>query len=502
MHDELKKLLRQSSHYLVGLVGSLAFGFISFPIFTRVFSVSDYGLIDLATKVVVLIVAVCKCGLQNSALRFFDRDAFLQDPAAGRRYYSTLFLTMALPAIAVTIGFVLLTETAPERFIDPRLRGALLAASGLIVLRSAQSLLWSFLRVEERTGAYNFYNLLIRGATVAAVCLLLPWMGANYNTYFAGTTLVEAIVVGLVLLPFVSGRRIEISSVSRALGFTSLAFGVPMVAQELAGIVLDAGDRAVVRHFLGDELLGMYSVAYGLSSYVNTLLMVPLGLAIIPIYMRLWKSEGEAATSAFLSRAMDGFLMAAALVQTLACLVAQDAVSLLASPKFAAGAYLIPWLVSGLLFYALQAFLNAGLLIHKRTKKMAVILIWSAIFNMALNWILVPRLGLVAAALATLLAYVFAAAWTARSSGTLLPLHVSWAALARYLAAGLIAWALAHQVELGHPFPNVMVRSVSALIAYAAVLYGIDGRVRGWISQALRSSARPLDPAGLEPEPY
>lgn len=68
--DELRKLLRHSSHYLTGIVISLALGFISFPIFTRVFSVSDYGTIDLVAKVLPLLTALSKMGLQQSALRF------------------------------------------------------------------------------------------------------------------------------------------------------------------------------------------------------------------------------------------------------------------------------------------------------------------------------------------------------------------------------------------------------------------------------------------------
>ena len=95
---ELKKLFQQSSHYLAGLIGSLALGFISFPIFTRAFSVADYGLIDLAQKVLLLLTATSKCGMQNSALRFFDRDSFAKDPAAAQRYYSSMFFGVAATA--------------------------------------------------------------------------------------------------------------------------------------------------------------------------------------------------------------------------------------------------------------------------------------------------------------------------------------------------------------------------------------------------------------------
>ena len=70
--NELKKLLRHSSHYLAGLLGAMALGFVSFPIFTRVFSVADYGTIDFVQKILLVLIAVSKMGTQNSALRFYD----------------------------------------------------------------------------------------------------------------------------------------------------------------------------------------------------------------------------------------------------------------------------------------------------------------------------------------------------------------------------------------------------------------------------------------------
>ena len=93
--QELKTLARQSSHYLFGLLSSLALGFISFPIFTRMFSIADYGTIDYAQKILLLVTALSKAGGQNSALRFYDREAFAADPGRARSFYSTMLLGVA-----------------------------------------------------------------------------------------------------------------------------------------------------------------------------------------------------------------------------------------------------------------------------------------------------------------------------------------------------------------------------------------------------------------------
>ena len=490
VQGELKGLLQQSSHYLVGLVGTLALGFVSFPIFTRVFTVADYGLIDFAQKIILLVVACCKCGLQNSALRFYDRSAFAADPQAARRFYSTMFLSMAAPALAITLMFAAFVTIAPHSVIDSRLGAVLALAAGLIFLRSAQSILWSFLRVEERTKAYNVINIILRAATIAAVCLLLPVLGPSVTTYFTGTLAVEAVIVGIVLFPLVRRGLVAVSGVDSVMVRASFAFGLPLVIQEIAGIVLDSGDRAVIRHFMGDTALGLYSVAYGLSSYVNTLIMAPLGLAILPMYMRIWKTQGRERTIDFLSRGLDGFLMAAVLINVLAAVAARDAVTLMASSRYAGADRLIPLLVAGLLVYTAQVFLNAGLLIHKQTGSMAAILAWSALLNIGLNWVLIPRMGLPAAALATLVSYVFSTVLTARQSFRLLPLQLpAWAPF-KYAVAGAAAWAVTIPIELGSSFWNLAAKCLATLAAYLVVLYVLDVRVRSWTGSLLQLASR------------
>ncbi len=70
--SEIKKLFSQSSHYLVGQALLMGIGFISFPILTRIFSVSDYGILGLITSTVAIIGAIVKLGFPPSIVRYFN----------------------------------------------------------------------------------------------------------------------------------------------------------------------------------------------------------------------------------------------------------------------------------------------------------------------------------------------------------------------------------------------------------------------------------------------
>lgn len=481
---ELVMLLRQSSHYLLGMVGALALGFVSFPIFTRMFSVADYGLIDFAQKILLLATAVGKAGMQNSTLRFFDRNRFAQTQGAEQRYYSTMFFGTGAVALVLSAIFVLGVRVMPSSVVDAPLSAALILVSSLIVFRALQSVQLSFLRIEEKTKPYNYISLGGKALIMVAVLGMVAWIGASVRAYLSGMVIAEIGLCVLTCVPLFQRRLLHWKTIDWALLTTSLSFGVPLVLQELAGIILDTGDRTLVRAYLGDIALGHYSVAYGLASYVGTLLKVPLGLAILPIYMRIWRSEGREKTIEFLSIGMDAFALVSAGLFAVACVASQDAVVVLASAKYQAAAPLIPTLVAGLLIYSVQIFLTAGLVIKKDTRTMAFALGVSAVLNLALNCVLLPYMGMQGAAVATLLSYMCCTAILTRLSFRVLPLQVHPRSLAIYTGAAALVCVSIPLLGLHASLGSLFLKSTLAIVFYAALVYAFDPRFRDLIRKA------------------
>jgi O-antigen/teichoic acid export membrane protein len=107
------------------------------------------------------------------------------------------------------------------------------------------------------------------------------------------------------------------------------------------------------------------------------------------------------------------------------------------------------------------------------------------LLNLALNWLLIPRMGLQAAALATLVSYIFSTVLTARPSFQLLPLRIPARAPLKYAAAGVVAWVLTIPIETGSAFWNLAAKCLVAIAAYTGVLYALDTRVRSWFGSLL-----------------
>jgi O-antigen/teichoic acid export membrane protein len=288
------------------------------------------------------------------------------------------------------------------------------------------------------------------------------------------------------------------------LGFlrTAVAFSMPLMAAEISWVVLDSGDRFFIQHYLGAQALGFYAAAYGIAIYLQDVLMQPLQMALFPICMRVWNTEGKKATQEFLSRSLDQFILVAVAVVCVAIVTSRDVIVLLASRKFQQAHTLLPFLVIGMVLSAVTIYFRPGLMIHKRASKIAVATFYASILNIALNVVLLPRIGLVGAAIATTVSYGGIVLFLAYQSLRVLPYKLELVSFAKYGLVGAAAAWLVAQLPVETPLVSAGVKGSLILALYTVVLFVIDKRVREllsniWTALTGQSDRKPV----LEPMP-
>lgn len=462
-------------------------GFVSFPVFTRVFSVADYGMMALVLKVILLFTVVAKFGLQNSVQRFYAEDGASSDQARSTKYYSTMFFGALAMALLVTVVFVGGLLVTPARIVSPGLRYLLLIAAALILTRSLQPTLIGFLRAQGRTKAYNIVEVSVRAGTVLLVCsLLLAWR-RTLPILFEATLAVELIGVVILCLYLRRRRLLDFAAVDWNYFKDAAVFAFPLIGYELASVVLDSGDRILVQRYLGAEQLGYYSAAYNVSTYVEESLMIPINLALFPIYMKIWVEKGKEETQLFLSRSLNNFLALAVAVVCVVLLTSRDVIVVLASRKFQDAHRLLPVLVVGLLIYAVHIFLNAALLIHRKTTTMTALVVYACIANLLLNVVLIPRIGNQGAAIATLLSYLLLVVLMARVSFRLIPLRISYVGFSTNLLAAAATYLLISRITIEKALLSATVKGILGLVLYGVLAVMLNPVVRPQIIERLRN---------------
>ena len=471
-------LFRDIKHYLSGRVVLVVVGFATFPLMTRMLSVAQYGAVSLTLRIVLLLTVISKCGLQYSAARFYNGGIAKGTPEDQRRFYSTLVFGPLLTATGVIAIYLPILMATKARLADPLLYTCLLLAPALVVLRTLQSLLLSLLRNEGRSRLHSILEVTTKVLTLVAFLTLLTSSLRSAVTILGVTVACETFVVLLQLHMLFRRNLLSLRALDWSLIRKSLAFGAPLIAYELSSVVLDSGDRFLVRHYLGDISLGYYSAAYNISGYLQDTVMTPLNLAIFPIYMKLWNEEGREATQNFLSTGLSWFATAAVALTGLSLLCSRDAIELLASRRFMEAHYLLPILVPSLMLYATHIFLNVGLILEKRTVMMSGLVFGSAVVNIALNILLIPRIGITGAAWATLLSYALLIICMAAINRSVMPLHFNFTLFFQAIIAAVAAYALPAEIHTSLPALTLALRVPLDLISFLFILSLLSKDVR------------------------
>ncbi len=182
-------------------------------------------------------------------------------------------------------------------------------------------------------------DIVYKALSIAVACALLFFWQKTVFAFFLGLVVVEGAFL-VQYLPVLARRQL-ISLSLFDMGFlrTAVAFSLPLMVAEISWVVLDSGDRFFIQHYMGPQALGFYAAAYGIAIYLQDIMMAPLHMALFPVCMKLWNTEGKKATQDLLARSLDQFVLVAVAVVCVAMVTSRDVIVLLGFPEVSAGAH-------------------------------------------------------------------------------------------------------------------------------------------------------------------
>jgi O-antigen/teichoic acid export membrane protein len=486
-----RKLLAHTSHYSLASLFTLIAGAMTFPLLTRVFSVRDYGIMSLLGATVSLAVALGKTGLQHAVVRSYTEIAAGKTRYAAPQLYSTALLGMGGSALIVMIVLVVSAQIVPTRVIqEERVRGLLVVVSALVVVQVLDSGLMNLLRAAQRTTALMKYQMVKKCLSLGCMFGGILLISRTLWAFYGATVLAEAtalVLLARILFRADADARPHPDRFSRPLYVELLKYGLPMTfGYELSGVILNVGDRYIIKALINEEQVGLYAAAYNLCQYVQSVFISSVGTAIMPIYMKMFDEEGAEKTSAFASQSLRNYVLLAAPVIAGVASVGPELLPSLASERYASAGGVVPWVIAGMVVDGAATIVGAGLFIHRKTPLLMAAVTTSAFVNLAANRLLIPHFGIVGAAMATLIGYAVIYVTFAAGARRYLPVRFPWATLVRAGGAAAIMYVVLSFILPGRRFLTVGVRGVAGVLLYAGLLAAIDHDGRAFITRAVR----------------
>ena len=488
MNDRLRSFLKKASHYFLGNGLAILSGLISYPILTRVLDPSEYGTMGLISSVLLVSVAAGKLGIQNSIIRFHAEAKKEGRLAKLASTYMTAGLLMGGAAAALQAAAALGFGAAG--WIEGTFAGLVLLTAPLVLLRVQHSFGMSFLRAEERTRLYNVIDVVARYLSLALALSLVFWFVGGVRGFFVGILLAELIMATVVVFLTHRVTGFKPSKPQSKVIRQALGFGLPLLAFEVTSIVLAFGDRVLIKALASDVALGHYTAAYNLGDTLQKFMVMPIALAIQPMYMRLWSEEGAEATASFLSRAGAVFFLLAIPSIAGVTAVREPLILLLAGQEYLEGASVLPLTFGGFMLYGGYTVSAAGLFLKKETHRMAGVVGGACVLNVVLNVALIPSWGIVGAAVATLASYGVAIVALTVLAFERLRFDIPGAYLARVTVMSVVMWASVFWIETGAVWSTLLVRVLVGALVMGVLALGVDRQGRRMLLQVLNQQRR------------
>ena len=431
--SDKKKFFQASAGYALAQVIGIVVSLFSFPILTRILSVSEYGVLGLCSTSLLIGGAISKLGLQNSITRYYYE---YRKRGELEKFYSTFWWGGAVSALLVTLILIpCFLITAPSGYKTP-----FLWVSILVFFAAISSVINNFLRVEERNNESAIVGTVSRVLTTAAGLALIYFWHFGISAIFTVQLCAALLFVLWYSIEFRSRYSLKTQMFSKPLFLEGLSFGAPLIAFELSSIGLAFSDRYLLTYYCGAEKLGVYTAGYTVCFYIADILRQPLGISVVPIYMRLYTDKGLEATIEFIREILGYVFLLIAPIFAGVYAIKHELLVMLASSKYAEAEAVIPWVLGSTLLYACQPLFAAGFTINKQTKLSSKIIVVGALSNVILNVLLLPRYGMIAAAWSTAFSYIAVLVIMTAVSSRTFPLSIPYFRILFYSCASLVMY--------------------------------------------------------------
>ena len=464
MRGPAKHLTRGVAIYGAGDAIASVANFLLLGVYVRydILTTVDYGALALILSVETFAKVVARWGLDGAFMRFYlDRD----DGRPRRLMTSTLVWFMV-----VTNGVLLAAALLASRGLVARLSldSRYLPAMRLMFINIA---LVSFtfvplhsMRMRKEAATYSAFTFgRSAGQVILRIGLVIGLRLGITGMYL--TDIILTVTLLLLMMPWfrpLVGWMFSMGELRQ-----SLRFALPRLPAGLASQALDSAPKIILgKHFSASDV-GIYQNGTTLGTAV-AFFKSAFETAWAPFYYETARTPE--AKGVFSKMATYGVAVIVLLVAgTIA--VARDVILVVLKPEYLAALHVVPLIAVAIGLQGIYQLTSIGLNLSKRTEFYSASTLTAAAVGVGSGLWLIPRFGVVGAAVAVVLAYATQAVIAFTLAQRLYPVNYEKARLARIVAAGGLSAVAGLMLPALPPVAGLLARGTMTVISYVALLW-------------------------------
>lgn len=393
---------RASSIYLGSKLLTKIVSFALIPVWTFVFSPTQYGIIGNLMAWAGFLSPLIMIGLPSATLR-------LKGDCADEEQWSNFVGSIALILLGMSAIFLLVSWVAGPSLWSLLTSGEIpywpLVPITLIAvaLGALARLALVVHQAEQSPGKVMAYEqALSTGVIVCALLGVFAFHGGVTGYMLGG--LAGAASVSIFFGVNLWQRRYGFSF-QRGLAADAVRYGLPLVPQAVAAWTLNLSDRVMLERFSGLEEAGFYNLAANFGIVIS-MVAISLDQAILPKYLQ---NAGDKSRIASVRKLSVAGLVVLTVITSLSVAGGPLLLSWMINSRYGGSLPAVCPILMGCFFFGVYQFFLRPLILVRRTKLIACLTVAGAMLNLIANYLLIPKYGAMGAAWTTLGSYFMTA---------------------------------------------------------------------------------------------
>jgi O-antigen/teichoic acid export membrane protein len=397
MLDSFKSVAKGTVIYGFANVSIKLLGIILIPIYTnyKYMSRADFGVLNMLDTTNQLLVIVLGLSLYQSFARwYYDPE---HKEARKSMYFTVISINALICAIAFTVVFFRAGLFSRLLFHTDRyahLVWVMFAAASVNIIGSVPLVL---LRLKEQAMKYTVISVTKLGTNLLFTVLFVVHYKRGVLGVYQGAFLGE--LAGLLMLtPDIirnSQVKFEMARFNQMLGY-----GLPLLLASVSTVLLNTFDRFSLNYLTDLKTVGTYSLAFRFSNTIKVVVISSIQLSLVPI---LYKKLNDADHKRFYAKSLNYSTFIVMYLVLFMSVFSLEIIKVFSSNmSYWEAASIIPILSFAMVFVLMKENIMIGLQITKSSAIMGLLIATAAVFNLGMNLLLIPWLGIYGSALSTL----------------------------------------------------------------------------------------------------
>ena len=417
----LQKLAGQTAIYGLSSVIGRVLNYLLVPLYTRVFSTEQYGVVTEMYAYVAFLIIILTYGMETAFFRFSSQSE------EKSKVYSTTLISIVCTSFIFMLFAAVFSQPVADWLRYPNHSEYVTWFAIIVGLDALSSIPLARLREQNRATTFATVNLVNIAVNIGLNLFFLVycknifdggqsnWMvNTFYNPeigvgYVFISNLIASITKCVLLLPWMITIKLDLD---RVLLRKMFLYASPLLIAGLAGMVNETIDRIMIKRLLIDtigekaamEQLGIYGACYKISIIISIFIQA-FRYAAEPFFFAQQSQNDSKETYAAIMK----YFVAACSIIFLSIMLFINVVIQFVGPEFREGITVVPILLMANLCLGIYFNLSIWYKLTGLTRFGAYIALMGAVLTITLNYLWIPWIGYVGSAWATLICYAFIA---------------------------------------------------------------------------------------------